>query len=228
MNKEKCSICQKPKSPHDLVLGIFVRPAVATLIRNDYPEWNENSQICKSDLNHYRALLIEQMLEKEKGELSTLDQQVVKNIRNQELLSNNPNERYIEQTTFGNRLADKIAAFGGSWRFIISFGIILLFWVLVNVYLLTKPFDPYPFILLNLVLSSLAALQAPVIMMSQNRQEAKDRLRSEQDYRINLKAELEIKALHDKLDHILLQQWQHILEIQLMQSEIFDELTNRR
>lgn len=228
MNKTKCSICQKSKSPHDMVMAVFVRPAVAALISKDYPEWSEKSQICKTDLNHYRALMIEQMLEKEKGELSSLDQQVLKNIRNQELLSDNPNEQYIEQTTFGNRLADKIAAFGGSWKFIISFGIILLFWVLANVYLLMQPFDPYPFILLNLVLSSLAALQAPVIMMSQNRQEAKDRLRSEQDYRINLKAELEIKALHDKLDHILLQQWQHILEIQQIQSEILDELTIRK
>jgi uncharacterized membrane protein len=104
--------------------------------------------------------------------------------------------------TFGERVADRVAAFGGSWRFIISFGIVLLGWILINsVWLIrTPPFDPYPFILLNLVLSCLAALQAPVIMMSQNRQEAKDRQRAQNDYLINLKAELEIRSLHQKLD----------------------------
>jgi CRP/FNR family transcriptional regulator, cyclic AMP receptor protein len=118
----------------------------------------------------------------------------------------NPNEVMEGSETFGERVADQVARFGGSWRFIGSFGAILVFWVLINTVLLlgrrSEPFDPYPFILLNLFLSMLAALQAPVIMMSQNRQDAKDRIRSELDYQVNLKAEAEIMHLHEKFDDL--------------------------
>lgn len=128
---------------------------------------------------------------------------------------------YGKQLTLGQRVADELAKFGGSWNFILGFGSILLVWIGVNTVILgTRAFDPYPFILLNLVLSSLAALQAPVIMMSQNRLETRDRLRAEEDYRVNLKAELEIGLLHEKLDPILLHQWQHLLEIQELHLDI--------
>jgi uncharacterized membrane protein len=121
-------------------------------------------------------------------------------------------------------LADRIAAIGGSWAFILLFCATLVAWITANtVVLTTAPFDPYPFILLNLVLSCVAALQAPIIIMSQNRQEAKDRVRAEHDYRINLKAELEIRHLHEKLDHLLLHQWQRLLEIQQVQTEMIEE-----
>jgi uncharacterized membrane protein len=111
----------------------------------------------------------------------------------------NANEVIEERLTFGQRLADRIAAFGGSWNFITMFGVVLIGWMVINS-IVAQPFDPFPFILLNLVLSSLAALQAPVIMMSQNRADAKDRIRSELDYQVNLKAEMEIAALHEKVD----------------------------
>jgi CRP/FNR family cyclic AMP-dependent transcriptional regulator len=111
----------------------------------------------------------------------------------------NANEVIAERLTLGQRLADRIAAFGGSWRFISLFGVVLIAWMTINS-IAQQPFDPFPFILLNLVLSSLAALQAPVIMMSQNRADAKDRIRSELDYQVNLKAETEIAALHEKVD----------------------------
>jgi uncharacterized membrane protein len=118
----------------------------------------------------------------------------------------NPNEVMAEQETFGEHVADGVARFGGSWSFIGLFGGVLLAWVIVNTILIRnvgkEPFDPYPFILLNLFLSMLAALQAPVIMMSQNRQDAKDRIRSELDYQVNLKAELEIMQLHEKFDRL--------------------------
>jgi len=118
-------------------------------------------------------------------------------------VSRNLNEEEEERLTFGERIADRVAAFGGSWTFIILFFCILLTWMAVNAYLLAaRPFDPYPFILLNLVLSTLAALQAPVIMMSQNRQATKDRLKADLDYQINLKAELEVAQLHGKIDRI--------------------------
>ena len=112
-----------------------------------------------------------------------------------------PNELIAEKITFGDRVADMVAAFGGSWKFIITFTSIMAVWMLFNL-LYGKPFDPFPFILLNLALSALAALQAPVIMMSQNRQDAKDRIRSEADYRVNVKAEVEIAELHEKLDRM--------------------------
>ena len=118
-------------------------------------------------------------------------------------VSRNPNVEEEEMLTFAQRIADKVAVFGGSWTFIISFGIILAIWVVFNsTALLSKHFDPYPYILLNLFLSMIASIQAPVIMMSQNRQVAKDRLKSDLDYEVNLKAEMEVAHLHRKVDHI--------------------------
>lgn len=109
---------------------------------------------------------------------------------------------YADSLTFGERLADRVASFGGSWTFILLFAAFLALWTGANLWLLSRPFDPYPFIFLNLMLSMLAAIQAPIIMMSQNRQATRDRLHAEQDYEVNLKAELEIAALHEKLDRI--------------------------
>ncbi len=130
--------------------------------------------------------------------------------------------------TLGERIADNVAKFGGSWRFIISFGVFLVMWMIINsIVLLRRPFDPYPFILLNLILSCLAAIQAPIIMMSQNRQEAKDRLRSEHDYRVNLKAELEIRHLHAKMDQLLTHQWNRLLQIQQIQVELIEEIAEK-
>ena len=118
-------------------------------------------------------------------------------------VSRNPNVEEQELLTFGQRVADKVASFGGSWTFIISFAVVLTVWVLLNSSaLLARHFDPFPYILLNLVLSMLAAIQAPVIMMSQNRQAAKDRLKSDLDFEVNLKAEMEVAHLHRKIDHI--------------------------
>jgi uncharacterized membrane protein len=118
-------------------------------------------------------------------------------------VSRNPNVEEEDRLTFGQRIADKVASFGGSWTFIIIFGVILAIWVIFNsTALLAKHFDPYPYILLNLFLSMIASIQAPVIMMSQNRQSAKDRLKSDLDYEVNLKAELEVAHLHRKVDHI--------------------------
>ena len=124
--------------------------------------------------------------------------------RNNAILSENIQDQIEGKLTTGQRIADKVADLGGSWTFIITFFLFIMIWMLINVWLLSKKeFDPYPFILLNLILSCLAAIQAPIIMMSQNRQEQKDRQRGEHDYKINLKAELEIKLMSEKLDHLL-------------------------
>ena len=133
-----------------------------------------------------------------------------------------------DQRTFGQIVADKVAAFGGSWKFIILFFVFILFWIAGNVFILiNKGFDPYPFILLNLILSCLAALQAPVIMMSQNRQEEKDRERAKKDYMINLKSELEIRMLDEKIDHLIMRQQQELIEMQKVQIEMMHDILKK-
>ena len=199
------------------------------MIKKTVPEWSSTGFICIPDLNKFRAKYIKDVLETEKGELSTLEEQVMKSLQESELLSKNINVEFDERLTFGERLSDKFSGIAGSWRFIIGFMMVIIIWITINVIILvSKPFDPYPFILLNLVLSCLAAIQAPVILMSQNRQESKDRLRSEQDYRINLKAELEIRHLHEKIDHLLSSQWQRLLQIQEVQMELMEELADKK
>ena len=136
------------------------------------------------------------------GELGAIERKVIERAAQRKLVSKDVNRSFSDELTFGQRLADKVALFGGSWAFILSFGAALLLWTGVNTFILHQPFDPYPFIFLNLLLSMLAALQAPVIMMSQNRQSVKDRLDAAHDYEVNLKAEIEIMALHEKLDHL--------------------------
>jgi uncharacterized membrane protein len=223
-----CQICKGQKKLSEVIPAELVREAVVETIRKTYPDWSSSGFICISDLNQFRANYVKNVLEKEKGEISTIEEQVIRSVKENELLSKNINTEFEQKLTFGERLADKIADFGGSWNFIVIFGGVLLLWVAVNsIILIWRPFDPYPFILLNLVLSCLAAIQAPVILMSQNRQESKDRLRSEHDYLINLKAELEIRHLHEKIDHLLMNQWQRLLEIQQIQMELMEELAHK-
>ena len=181
-----------------------------------------------ADLNRFRGAYVQAALKEERGELSELEKEVVQSIREHEILARDINSQFDRDLTFGERIADKVATFGGSWKFILSFSGIIFLWILFNTVLyFSRPFDPFPFILLNLVLSCLAAFQAPVIMMSQNRQESKDRLRSEHDFRVNLKAELEIRQLNTKLDLLMTHQWQRLLEIQQLQTDLMQELASR-
>ena len=150
---------------------------------------------------------------------------MVNAIKNNSILSENIQDEMETQLSFGQKVADQVASFGGSWTFIITFFLFILIWIVINIwFLMSKPFDPYPFILLNLILSCLAAIQAPIIMMSQNRQEQKDRIRAEHDYKINLKAELEIKLLSEKMDHLLVHQSKKLLEIQELQTDYLEDL----
>ena len=165
------------------------------------------------------------LITQEKGEIAVIDRNVMEAIKNNSILSENIQDEIEASLTFGQKLADSVAAFGGSWTFIITFFSFILFWIIINIWFLaTQPFDPFPFILLNLILSCLAAIQAPIIMMSQNRQEQKDRQRSEHDYKINLKAELEIKLLSEKIDHLLAHQNKKLLEIQEVQTDYLEDL----
>ncbi len=221
----QCQICHQQKHFGDVMPAELVHPPIVETIRKEHPDWSASGFICLSDLNHCRAAYFEDILELDKGELSTLEAEVVRSLREEEaLLSKNVNVEFDRVLTFGERVADHVAEFGGSWEFIISFGCFLLLWLVLNAAALFQhPFDPYPYILLNLMLSGLAALQAPIIMMSQNRQEAKDRLQAEHDYRVNLKAELEIRHLIAKLDQLVSHQWQRLLEIQRLQLELLQE-----
>src|SRR5215831_12073153 len=223
-----CQICKQLKRPNDVLPAELVRNSVAETIRRVHPEFSGQGFICLTDLNHFRTEHVQAVLETEKGELSNLEEDVLRSLKEHETLSRNINVEFERELTFGERVADHVAEFGGSWRFIISFAVILTVWIGVNsLALLREPFDPFPYILLNLVLSCLAAIQAPVIMMSQNRQEAKDRLRGEHDYRVNLKAELEVRHLNAKFDLLLTHQWQRLLEIQQIQMEIMEEYAPR-
>ena len=169
-------------------------------------------------------LKLEELLDIESEQFAKLNGIVKEAIEEEKLLSQKLLEFEDKNPTFVSRVADRVASFGGSWKFILSFMLFMLVWILTNVYLLSKPFDQYPFILLNLLLSTIAALQAPVIMMSQNRKEEKDRKRSENDYLINLKAELEIRSLHQKMDLLLEEQLKAIYDIQLKQLELLKEI----
>ncbi|MGC8491204.1 MAG: DUF1003 domain-containing protein [Syntrophobacteraceae bacterium] len=219
-----CQICGA-RACSELRAGVLVRPALGEFIAKDGGGWDERGWICESDLQKYRTRYVEEFIAKEKGELTTLEREVVESIKQQDILATNPIEDADAKLTLGQRLADKIADFGGSWVFISIFAAVLVVWMVVNSFLLAAhPFDPYPFILLNLVLSCLAAIQAPIIMMSQNRQEERDRLSATHDYQVNLKAELEIRHLHQKVDHIMSHQWELLVEIQEVQRELLDAL----
>jgi uncharacterized membrane protein len=223
-----CAICGKTFTGDELVSGASVRDGVIREIRRDHPDWSRESYLCRDDLNIFRSRYVHSLLESEKGDLTSLEQEVLRSMREHDLLSRNVELELEQRWTVGERLADRLAAFGGSWTFLVCFGLFLVIWIGVNSALLVvRPVDPFPYILLNLVLSCLAALQAPVIMMSQNRQEAKDRLRSQHDYQVNLKAELEIRHLHEKMDHLLSHQWERLAQIQEIQLELLSELSGK-
>lgn len=223
-----CQICGNDRRA-DLRRGILAGPAVAELILSATGSWSDDGWICTDDLHSYRHEYVKSLLEAERGELTALDTQVLESLRQQEILSRNPEEALEATLTAGQRLADRVATFGGSWRFLISFAVVLFLWIALNsVVLIIRPFDPYPFIFLNLILSCLAAVQAPVIMMSQIRQEARDRLHAMHDYQVNLKAELEIRLLHQKIDHLLSHQWERLVEIQEIQMELINETRGRK
>jgi len=204
-----------------------IRIPILDLIKKDHPHIDMSKEITLGELNIYREKYISKFLKSEVGELEDFHKNVVKSIADDKSLVNKVEDE-PDTRTFGQRLADNVADFGGSWTFIIWFFVVILIWISANAFLLmNKGFDPYPFILLNLILSCLASLQAPIIMMSQNRQEEKDRERAKKDYMINLKSELEIRMLDDKLDHLIMHQQQELIEIQKVQIEMMNDILNR-
>ncbi len=218
-----CALCGK-EARVPIRFG-SVRPAITGLMSAEHPNLTADDVVCESHVSDYRNRYVADLLERERGELSDLDRQVVESLANEETIARDVETAWDTHRTVGERVADVVADFGGSWTFIGAFFAVLVVWMAYNVWAVSRAvFDPYPFILLNLVLSCLAAIQAPIIMMSQKRQEAKDRLRSENDYRVNLKAELEIRNLHEKIDHLINRQWERLAEIQQIQLEIMQDM----
>ena len=223
-----CQVCGNHKRSNELVPAGSVPGQIEDLIRKEYPAWSREGYICTADLNHFRAQYIREILETERDELSSLEENIRESMKDHELTAKNVNIEFDQQLSFGDKVSDRLADFAGSWTFIIIFTCILLAWVTINtIVLVLRPFDPYPFILLNLFLSALAAIQAPVIIMSQNRQEERDRLNAEHDYQVNINAEMEIHQLHRKIDHLLVNQGERLLEIQKIQVELMEDLAKK-
>lgn len=228
MKKEQCFISNKEFPIEELMKGHYIRAQLMEIIKKDFPEFSKDSYISITNLNIYRKKYLQKLLETGIREIGELERDIIDKISGNKILNENIEPDIDVAETIGQKIADRVASFGGSWSFIIIFFAFLLLWIGINIWFLTTPpFDPYPFILLNLILSSLAAIQAPVIMMSQNRQEEKDRKRGEHDYKINLKSELEIQLLNEKMDHLISHQNKRMLEIQELQLDFMEEISNK-
>src|SRR6185437_16120041 len=210
----KCAIRGETYSESEGILWKQLRPSVQDFLKTFKSDWKDNYFISYNALNDLLRAYIANLTSEEVKAHQALAKKVEERFEKEDILKPLIPDLDGPKLSFGDRMADRLANFGGSWVFIISFMTVLVTWIIANSIYLNhanhKPFDPYPFILLNLVLSCIAAIQAPVIMMSQNRQESKDRSRSEYDFKVNLKAETEIRLLHEKIDHLLLHQHQNM------------------
>ncbi len=227
--QKTCELCGKKFSTKELYPLPFVRHTVLATAKKTTPELRLDGFICYPDLRKISSLHFEEALSQEKGVLTDLEKEVLLSLKEHDVLTENVNKEFETNLTFGQKLADKIAKFGGSWAFISFFGIVLVVWMTINtIHLFEQPFDPYPFILLNLVLSCLAAVQAPVILMSQNRQSARDRISSENDYQTNLKAELQTRQINAKLDLLMKHHWQDMHELKRLHEEVLQEYPQKK
>lgn len=227
MNQVTCAISGKVMNIDQAYNAGLLRQQLFNLIRSENPQVTKESYLDPAVVDKYRGLYLSRLISEETGDTNSVEQRVILAIQNNEIITDDLREEAVV-TTFGARLADKIASFGGSWYFISIFITFIIIWMIINaIFLMNKSFDPYPFILLNLILSCLGALQAPIIMMSQNRQSEKDRIRAEHDYMVNLKAELEIKLLHEKLDHLMVHQHMRLLEIQQVQVDYLKDILEK-
>ncbi len=225
---KNCEFCKNKFQLSQLTPLSTVRDSLIKVIKEANPTADtEDGYICQNDLNRVRREYFKFLIKEERGDLTEVENAVVEALQEHEVLSTYISPKDLQYRTFGERLSDKIAEFGGSWVFIIIFGAALAIWVLWNSVSNIR-FDPYPYILLNLFLSCLAAIQAPIIMMSQNRQQARDRINQEQDYKVNLKSEVEIRVLNEKIDKLISHQWQRLLEIQEMQMDFMEEITSKK
>ena len=219
------AISKKAYHISEKIAANSINESIFQLIQKENPDVTISDVISIQELNQYRHKYISTCLLNDYSELNVLKIKVDNATNKETLLTQELENDDASKITFGQRIADHVATFGGSWTFIISFGVFLVIWIAINAIILRQiAFDPYPFILLNLILSCIAAMQAPVIMMSQNRQEEKDRERAKKDYLINLKSELEVRVLHEKIDHLILKQQQELFEIQQEQIQLLGDI----
>ena len=224
MNTFRSDLSGKEFPENEKISAKNIRQSLLHFINKTHPNFSKSCFLSIEEMNDYREKYISEFLNKKLGNLTEVEKQVIQSVSKNTMISTEVEEDEKE-ITFGQKLADKVAEFGGSWGFIIFFLSFLVAWILLNVFWLSNHgFDPYPFILLNLILSCIAAIQAPVIMMSQNRQEEKDRERAKKDYKINLKSELEIRELHEKIDHLIIHYQQDLLEIQKTQIDLLENI----
>ncbi|WP_311406459.1 DUF1003 domain-containing protein [Liquorilactobacillus uvarum] len=223
--------CVADHKQYDLVDGVFLGDLdgpLKALIRRDFPKATNEAFICSGHLVHYRLLKMDQMIAKDYRQNNKLNRKLTRVMEKDAYQMVDVREQLENSLTFGQRIADAVAHFGGSWPFILSFITVMFFWILINTFhWLGFNFDPYPFILLNLFLSMVAAIQAPLIMMSQNRSSEYDRLESRNDYHVNLKSEEEIRVLHSKIDHLIQQDQPNLLQIQKIQTEMLGSIESQ-
>jgi uncharacterized membrane protein len=221
-----CILCGRLMPRADVVRASTVRPRLAEHLAMHQPtKWTGGGHVCRRCLNQARVAFVVERLGQERGELSKVETEVALKAGQHLTIAQNIDEQFRRNVTPAQRAADNVARVGGSWSFVIGFGVVLVVWMIVNTALLAhRAFDPYPYILLNLCLSCLAAIQAPIIMMAQNRAATRDRMQADEDYRTNLKAELEIASLHDKMDHLLHSQFERMVELQEIQLDLLTDL----
>jgi len=203
-----------------------LRPGLAAFLREHAGKTSvdPDGRICATCLSHARIAYLLERLAADRGALGAIEADVARKAADHSTVATQLEGEFLRAATKGQRLADSVAKVGGSWPFVVGFLVSLGLWMAFNGLLKGAAFDPYPFIFLNLMLSCVAALQAPIIMMSQNRSAARDRMQADLDFRVNLKAEIEVATLHDKVDHLLHAQWESLIEVQEMQMELLEDL----
>lgn len=224
--RTECTHCKHLREPHHCVPIATLGQSLARHMQQSAKgNWASSGSVCRQCVLRERETHIRQQLEEERGVLSELEHEVARRAATHQSIAAQLDLQFQRGLTLGQRVADNVAKVGGSWPFVIFFCCVLVVWIALNGLALGKhAFDPFPYILLNLVLSCVAALQAPIIMMSQNRAAARDRLEADEDYKINLKAELEISGLHEKVDHLLNVQWERMVEIQQTQLDLLNQI----
>ncbi len=226
----ECVLCRRKYVKRSVLSAANLRAPLSAHIVARYKElWSDGAHICYQCLHKERTAYVILGLERERGELSRVEQEISRKATEHVAIAARVDEQFQKGLTFGQRLADMVARVGGSWTFVSLFLLTIVGWAGINIWWLKEnAFDPFPFILLNLVLSCLAAVQAPIIMMSQGRMAARDRMQADLDYQVNLKAEIEIASLHEKVDHLLNVQWDRMVELQQTQIDILNEMVERR
>jgi len=223
----RCALCGSDVQSELVPLATTHRQLATWIATKADAPLERGDRICHTCLNHQRITHSIERLEHERGELTAIESQIAAHAVSHLAIAQNADLEFEQRKTLGDRISDRVAAIGGSWRFVIGFFVVLAGWIAINV-AMARGFDPYPFILLNLVLSTLAAVQAPIIMMSQNRVAARDRAQADEDFRTNLKAELEVASLHEKVDHLLHSQWEQLIEMQQVQLDLLQQLVDER